>query len=71
LEEEEEESKEIEHTKPKKGLGIQKYLPTLLGTKFYIKASFLPHETTPYELDLVIDFGCQLNVIIKIVIPCF
>jgi hypothetical protein len=40
--------------------------PALLsfgGTNFYMKITFFPPETKPYEVYCLVDSGCQLNLL--------
>jgi hypothetical protein len=66
-------SSEKEDSKPSSPKEV-KPSPALLsfgGTKFYMKITFCPPETKPYEVDCLVDSGCQLNLLRKNVIPEF
>jgi hypothetical protein len=54
-------SYEKEDSQPNSPKEVKK-IPTLLsfgGTKFYIKITFCPPKTKPYEVDCLVDYGCQ------------
>jgi hypothetical protein len=64
-------SSEKEDSKPSspKELNPSPALLSFGGTKFYMKITFCPPETKPYEVDCLVDSGCQLNLLRKNVIP--